>query len=51
VNRVVLEQVGEGGGIGQVVDRHDFDVWNSVRGTKEITSDSTESVDRNLGRH
>ena len=48
---VVLEQVGEGGGGGEVVDGDEFDVGIAERGAEDIASDAAEAVDANLDCH
>ena len=45
VHRVVLEQVREGLGVGEVVDRHDFDRRVVFHGTEHQTTDAPETVD------
>ena len=53
VHGVVLEQVGEGGSVGQVVDRDEVEIADAVflRSAQHIAADSTETVDRNSGGH
>jgi hypothetical protein len=47
----MLEQVGQGLGIGEVVDSHDFDVLRLQRRPKEHATDPTESVDAYTNAH
>ena len=48
---VVLEQVGERGGGGEVVDGDEFDVRVAERGAENVASDAAEAVDANLDCH
>ena len=48
---VVLEQVGEGGGGGEVVDGDEFDVGVAKRGAEDVASDAAEAVDSYLNCH
>ena len=49
---VVLQQVGEDLGAGEVVDRHDLDVLAAGRGgPPEVAADPAESVDAHADRH
>jgi hypothetical protein len=50
-HRVVLEQVGEGGGIREVVDRDEIDISAAQRGTHDVAANSPEPVDPDLHRH
>jgi hypothetical protein len=50
---VVFEQVGVGGGVEQVVDRHDFQLGRMLLegSLQDLTADSAEAVDPNAGGH
>ena len=48
---VVLEQVGEGGGGGEVVDGDEFDVRVAECGAEDVASDAAEAVDAYLDCH
>ncbi len=49
---VVLEQVGEGGGVGEVVDGDDLELGVALaRGAIDVASDPAEAVDANLDSH
>ena len=49
---VVLQQVGEGLGVGEVVDGDDLDVRTLLEGgAEEVTADAAEAVDTNAGGH
>ena len=54
---VELQQVGQGGDIGEVVDRHDLDVLCLTlgllrrQGPVEVASDAAETVNANPDRH
>ncbi len=48
---VELEQVGEGGGRGQIVDRDDFEIRVAEGGAKDVATDASEAVDAYLYRH
>ena len=48
---VVLEQVGEGGGGGEVVDGDEFDVRVAESGAEDVASDAAEAVDAYLYCH
>src|SRR5437764_7552883 len=48
---VVLEEVGQGLGIGDVVDRDDLEIGSTTRGTVDIAPDAAKPVDANLYRH
>ena len=48
---IVLQQVRKHFGIGQIIDGYKVDVWITERGAKNISSDTTKSVDTNLHRH
>jgi hypothetical protein len=48
---VVLEQVGQGGGGGEVVDGDEFDVGIAEGGAEDVASDAAEAVDANLNCH
>src|ERR1017187_6436079 len=50
-DRVVFEQVREGGGIGDVVHGDKLDVFVVERGAHDVTTDSAEAVDTNLDGH
>ncbi|MPM30687.1 hypothetical protein SDC9_77237 [bioreactor metagenome] len=51
-DRVVLEQVGEGVVVGQVVDADDLDISaGGDQGSVEVTADAAETVDANLDGH
>jgi len=45
VDAVVLEQVGQGPGIGQVVDGHDLDLGMAIEQSEQGPSDPSETVD------
>src|SRR6185295_15968736 len=52
IDRVVGEQVGERGGIGDVVDRDDLDVGAGLDGrTHDAASDAAEAVDSYASGH
>ena len=50
---VVLEEVGEGLGARQVVDGHEVDIGVAglLGATEDVSSDTSESVDRYPDRH
>ena len=48
---VVLEQVGQGGRGGEVVDGDEFDVWVADCGAEDVASDAAEAVDAYLYCH
>jgi hypothetical protein len=50
VDRIVLEKVGEGAGVGEVVDSDDLDVLPTCR-PAEQAPDAPETVDPDLNRH
>ncbi len=51
-DRVVLEQVGESAGVGDVVDGDEVEVRaRGVGGAEEVASDPTEAVDADLHCH
>ena len=50
-HRVVLEQVGERLGAGQIVDRDEVDVLVAERRPHDVAADSTESVDADPDSH
>ena len=50
-NRVVLQQMREGRGVGQVVDRHEIDVLVAERGSHDIPADPAEPVDADPHGH
>ena len=45
---VVFEEVGQGGGGGEVVDGYEFDVWVAESAAKDVASDAAEAVDAYL---
>ena len=45
---VVLEQVGQGGGGGEVVYGYEFDVWVAESAAEDVASDAAEAVDAYL---
>ena len=45
---VVLEQVGQGGGGGEVVDGDEFDVWVADSAAEDVASDAAEAVNAYL---
>ena len=47
-HRIVLQQVRERFGVGQIVDGYKVDVRITDRSTIDVTSDATESIDTNL---
>src|SRR5215470_2577751 len=50
-DRVIFQQVSQRPGVGDVVDRHDFN-FRVVQGrTKEVPTDTPEAVDSNLNSH
>ncbi len=51
VHRIVLQEVGKGLRVSEVVDPDDFDVLRLQRGTEEHASDPTESVDADSNTH
>src|SRR6185312_126540 len=52
VHRVVLQEVGQRGRVGDVVHRHDLDALTAiVRGTKDVPADPAEPVDANPYAH
>ena len=51
VNRIVLEQMREGGRVGNVVDGDDFDVLFGQRRAQEHPADPAESVNPDFYRH
>ena len=51
-DRVVLEQVREGPGVGEVVDRDEVDVRaGCLRGAEDVAPDPSEAVDADLHSH
>ncbi len=51
-DRVVLEQVGQGGVVGQVVDRDDLDVGAGRQGgAVEVAADAAEAIDAYANSH
>ena len=49
---VVLEQIRERAGIGEIVHRHEIDVIFSLEGgPHDVASDSPETIHSNLDRH
>ncbi len=50
-HRVVLQQVGEGLGIGNVVDGDDFDPRVLQGRAQEVPANAPETIDSNLNRH
>src|SRR5579862_6843311 len=48
---IVLEQVGQGFGVGQVVDRHKFDIAVIERGTQHVAPDAAESINAYFDCH
>ena len=51
VHGIVLEQVGQRLGIGEVIDRHDLDVLGRQRGPEKDTTDPPEPVDSHSHCH
>jgi len=51
VDRVVLEQAGEGGGVGEVVDRDDLELGAGVQGPEDQAADAAEAVDGDASGH
>jgi hypothetical protein len=52
VDRVVLEQLGEHGGIGDVVDGNDVEIGAALeRGAQNAAADAAETVDSDASRH
>jgi hypothetical protein len=51
VDGVVLEQVGQRLGVGQIVDGDDLDVLRFQRGAEEHATDAPEAVDTNSNAH
>src|SRR5262249_49192480 len=51
VHRIVLEKVGEGLGIGQVVHADDFEILGAERGPEKHAPDSTEAIDADSNAH
>src|SRR3989304_3348502 len=51
MDRIVLQQVGERPGVGNVVHRDELHISVSERCPKDIPADAAESVNRNLDRH
>ena len=50
-HRVVLQQVRERVGVGEIVDRDEVDVVVAERGPHDVASDSPETVDADLDGH
>src|SRR6185437_9760135 len=50
-NRVVLEQMRQGRGIRQVVDRDEVDLAAARRRAHDVATDAAESVDTNFDSH
>src|SRR5881398_111490 len=50
-DRVVLEEVGQGGRIRDVVDRNDLEVAPAQGGAVDIAPDAAKPIDANLHRH
>ncbi len=50
-HRVVLQQVSQGCGIGEIVHRHEIDVLVAERGAHDVAPDSPESVDADANGH
>jgi len=51
VHGVVLQEVGQGLRVGDVVHGHDLERWILVRGAEEITADPPEPVDADFDGH
>src|SRR4029079_7293471 len=50
-NRVVLEQMGEGACVGQVVDRDEVQLARAERRAHDVAADAAESVDTDFDGH
>jgi hypothetical protein len=50
-DRIVLEQVGERGRRGDVVDGDKLDVWVANCGAEDVASDAAEAVNANFYSH
>ena len=48
---IVFQQVGQGFGIGKIVDRHEFDVAVIERSSEHVPPDASESVDAYFNCH
>src|SRR5271170_3289461 len=50
-NRIIFEQVGERLRIGEIVDRHEFDIGILERGAQNIAPDASETVNAYFNSH
>jgi len=50
-HRIVLQQVRESSGVGQIVDGYEVDVRITEGCAKNISADPTETINTNLHRH
>ena len=51
MHRVVLQQVGQRGGVGQIVDGHEVDVLVLHGGAHDVAADAPEPVDADFHCH
>ena len=51
VNRVVRQQVSQGGCVGEVVDGHDLHAGGGLDDSEDVPSDAAEAVDTNVDGH
>src|SRR5579859_1687675 len=50
-NRIVLEQMSQSGGAGQVIDGHKFDIRIVNGGAQHVASDAAKAVNANFDCH
>jgi len=48
---IVFQQVGESSGVGEIVDRYEFDIAVIERSSEHVPPDASESVDAYLNCH
>ncbi len=48
---IVFQQMGQGLGVGEIVDRHEFDIAVIERSAKHVSPDASESVDSYFNCH
>ena len=50
-HRIVLGQMGESGGVGEIVYRNKFDIGVVQSSANDVSSDAAETVNTNFDRH
>jgi hypothetical protein len=50
-HRIVLQQMGQGFGVGQIVDRHEFHVIPVQTRTNDIAANPAEAIDTYFHSH